>query len=551
VSATANDLDTMADQFIYEFDRFRLDPKEHLLLREGLPIPITQRAYDVLLVLVRNSGRLVEKTRLIADVWGDTVVEEGNLTVTISMLRKALGDDRGNNKLIQTVSKQGYRLLPAVELVRRSVPELATIDLSAEPVMIPAENPKRLISHKFVHLVGILSAAAVLVLFISLASAWKYRASATTEPAGGSGFGSGSHLATPAAAHVLQSRTVDPEAARLYTEGRYYWSKRTEVAFRHSIECFQEAIVRDPQYAEAYAGLADSYTLLASYGIESPAEAYPNAKAAASKAVALDAALADGHTSVGLLALYYEWDWPKAQRELGEAIKLNPYSSAAHAWNALYLAAMGKMPMALDQARMAHRLDPVSLSANLDLGSVLYWSRRYDAAAATYRHVIALDPYFARVHSRLGMVLTVQKDYAGAIKEFEIAGQLSGRDAYLDSLIGYAEALRGNPKLARKALNELLAKTNHEYVPAFSLALLYLGLGDHTRAIDCLAKASQDRSTYMIFAMIDPILDPLRSDPAFLAVLKQMDLTQNGADNRVLEAVVGTNEPGSGVHQYR
>jgi DNA-binding winged helix-turn-helix (wHTH) protein/Flp pilus assembly protein TadD len=522
----------MAAELVYEFDRFRLDPKEHLLLRDGLPICITQRTYDVLLVLVRNSGHLVEKNRLIGEVWGDAFVEEANLTVTISMLRKALGEGRDNRKLIQTVSKQGYRLMPKADVVARATdPELVQ-NPTARPIRNVVAKARRLPLHNVGHVALMLSSAAVLVFLLSGAVAWKYRASAMTMP-----WAATSEASRPTAA-VARPETgpVDAEAARLYAEGRYYWNKRTEVAFRHSIECFQQAIVRDPQYAEAYAGLADSYTLLASYGIESPAEAYPNAKAAAAKALTLDAGLADGHTSLGLIALYYEWDWPKAERELSRAIKLNPSSSAAHAWDALYLSAMGKMPQALEQARLARRLDPVSLSANLDLGSVLYWGGRYEEAAATYRHVIALDPYFARVHSRLGMVLAVQRDYAGAIKEFEIAGRLSKRDAYLDGLVGYAEALRGNRKIARRTLTELLAKKNHEYVPAFSLAVLYLGLEDHAHAIEWLAKASEDRSTYLIFATIDPLLDPLRADPAFPTVLERMRLPELPTDNRVFQA---------------
>jgi tetratricopeptide (TPR) repeat protein len=326
------------------------------------------------------------------------------------------------------------------------------------------------------------------------------------------------------------SRSPDPAARKLYMEGRYFWNKRTENGFRHSIECFQQAILKDPSYAGAYAGLADSYTLLASYGIEPPAEAYPNAKAAAARALQLDDNSAEAHTSLGMVALYYEWDWRAANREFRKALDLNPDSAVAHAWDALYFGAMGETPQALRQALWAQQLDPLSLAGNMDLGSAYYWNRQYDKAVLTYKHAIALDPYFARAHSRLGMVLIAQKDFAGAIHEFEETRRLSGPDPYIDGLIGYAEALRGDPKAARKLLAQLTGRSQQEYVPAFSLALLYIGLGDRDRAIDWLQRACLDHSTYMIFAKVDPLLDPVRSDQRFSALLKHMDLPELRAD---------------------
>jgi DNA-binding winged helix-turn-helix (wHTH) protein/tetratricopeptide (TPR) repeat protein len=521
----------MTDHSIYVFGQFRLDPAEHLLLCEGTPVPLTEKAFQVLLVLARNSGHLIEKSELVAAVWGDTFIEEGNLTVTISMLRKALGDDRSEKRFIETVSKQGYRFLPAVSRIAVLAPRpeaIAETPAGITSTLLAPANSGWLPGGRRVSF-AISGLAALSVIFLVQA---RVHASRST---GDSLSPSSAVAALPVANREQLAKPVavirDPEAYQLYIEGRYFWNKRTEDGFRHSIECFQRAILKDPTYAAAYAGLADSYTLLASYGVEPPAEAYPNARAAATKALQLDNKLAEAHTSLGLVALYYEWDWQQADREFKRAIELDPGLSGAHVWDSLYYAVMGQTPQALQQALYAEQLDPLSLAVNMDLGSAYYWNRQFDKAVGAYKRAIALDPYFARAHSRLGIVLAAEKDYAGAVREFQETSRLAGPDPYIEGLTGYAEALGGNPKVARKLLADLKQRTHTQYVPAFSLALLYLGIGDRNQAMTWLERSCQDRSTYMIFAKVDPLLDPLRSDQRFDSLLRQMDLRELAAEN--------------------
>lgn len=646
----------MADRHIYEFGQFRLDPAEHLLLCDGAPVSITEKAFQVLLVLVRKSGHLVEKSELVTAVWGDTFIEEGNLTVTISMLRKTLGDDRHERRFIETIAKQGYRFLPHVNRVLTEVPEAEAPDrqddpkiMLAEPTTVSTEivlQPPAAATHSIEAYLGrgyvrgavfLATCAAIIAIAIvqvqsrvhasrvadqaiHLIAIAPFDASSSDESAlhlrtaiangliGELGRSDGFKVCAESAvmkyvgggpcpmsigseqkvdavltgsvdtrlgvAHVTAklsgsdgetiwtgsyseplariqevedqigtavTRSVDVEHGRflqpnqmsrnsdayqLYMEGRYFWNKRTEDGFRRSIECYQRAILKDPAYAEAYAGLADSYSLLASYSVEPPAEAYPNAKAAAMKALQLNGDMSDAHTSLGIVALYYEWNWQRAGREFSRAIDLDPGHYSVHAWDSLYFSAMGDMPQAIQQARLAQKLDPLSLVANMDLGSVYYWNKQYDKAAGTFKHVIALDPYFARAHSRLGMVLIAQKDYAGAIHEFQESNRLYGPDPYIDGLIGYSQELLGNPKAARKQLESLTSRSHREYVPAFSVAVLYLGVGDHDHAMDWLERAYEDRSTYMIYAKVDPLLDSLRSDPRFVTLLKRMDFQE-------------------------
>jgi tetratricopeptide (TPR) repeat protein len=278
--------------------------------------------------------------------------------------------------------------------------------------------------------------------------------------------------------------------------------------------------------------LADSYTLLASYGVEPTQEAYPNAKAAALRALQLDDSLAEAHTSLGMVALYYEWDWPKADREFRRAIELNPNYAQAHIWDALYFVAMGQPDQALQHALRAQELDPVSLMAHVELGRVYYRNRQYDKAVASLKHALELDPYFARAHTSLGMVWTAQKNYPEAIRESQEASRLSDPDPYLDGLTGYAEAMGGNTKTARRMLSDLIERSRHQYVPAFSVALVYIGLGDRNQAMDWLEKAYQDRSTYMVYSKVDPLLDPVRSDPRFVALMFRMAL-QDGRSTHI------------------
>ncbi len=634
----------MANRCIYEFDRFRLDPAEHLLLCDGTPVSLTRKAFQVLLVLVRKEGRLVDKSELLAAVWGDTFVEEANLSVTISMLRKALKDNRSENRFIETVARQGYRFLPDVRRISIQEAEAALPDsdddtVLAEPaVVLPLRLPVEQSWKRFA-LPGVVAVALCLAGAVSLAFynarprgskaqdlAFRSMAvmpfevtgidrtdthigvaiaddlisrfagtdridvrpasflakygsggspaiisreqkvdavlsgvitmqngqahvAAKVYSSGGDSLWSGTYnepiskislledqieqqvvkAVFPDRDHLVRTKgsSHDPGAFQLYQEGRYFWNKRTEKGFRRSIECFQQAVLKDPGYADAYAGLADSYTLLASYGVEPAQQAYPNAKASAEKALQLDDSLAEAHTSLGMVALYYEWDWNKADREFRRAIDLNPNYELAHTWDALYYSAMGQTPQALQQALRAQELDPLSLMANVELGRVYYWNRQYDKAVTTYRHALELDPYFARAHTRLGMALAAQKDYPNAVNEFREASKLSNPDPYLDGLTGYAEALGGNQKVARKVLADLTERSHHEYVPSFSVALLCIGLGDKSGAMDWLERAYEDRSAYMVYAKVDPLLDPLRADPRFIQLMKRMGLQES------------------------
>lgn len=543
---------------------------------------LTIKAFDALLVLIRNSGHLVERPELIRALWRDSFVEEGNLTVTISMLRKALGDDENKYKYIQTVPKRGYRFVgdirevaePASELPMRAIAVLPFQNLNSDavhdylglgmadaiitklgstgeivvrptsavakyaispidPLVISREQKVDAILTGHIEIfpdrirvtVQLVRVAGVVLLWAhTFEKDPQYRIALEDEVAEEIAQSVAVHFSGRTNKRLERRRTENMRAYQLYMEGRYFGNKRTQEGLRRSIQCLEEATTEDPQYALAYAALADSYVLLGSYEVESAEQAYPRAKTAALKALELDDSLAEAHSSLGMTLLFYEWKWPEAEQEFQRAIALNPNYPLAHTWYALNLAAMGRLKEALDHAQRAQEMDPVSLIVNTELGRVFYLNRQYDRAVDVYRKVVILDPQFARAHTRLGITYAAMRAFSDAIDELEKARRLSGPDPYLRGTLGYVQALSGNRRAARKQIEELIQRSGCQYVPAYGIALICIALGDHADALDWLAKAYQYRSPHLKCAKSDPLLDPVRSDPRFAKLLRQMGL---------------------------
>lgn len=312
------------------------------------------------------------------------------------------------------------------------------------------------------------------------------------------------------ARHLPAPDTDGSQAQRFYLEGRYFWNKRTEQGLRRSIECFQKATVEDPRCAVAYAGLADAYVLLGTYGPPT-LQAYSLAKAAARKALQLDDSLAEPHVSLGIAYFYYESSLSKAEDEFRQAITLNPNYALAHSWYALNLGASGREEEALDHVRCAQELDPLSLQINTVAGRIFYFLRQYDRSVDAYRRVIYLDPAYARVHTRLGITYAAMGAFQEAILEFEESQRLSSPDPYLAGYLGHVHALIGDTRQAHRLLKELSKKPH----AAFSAALIWMGLGKREEALECLAKAREIHCSEIVYAQAEPLLDSLRSDPRF------------------------------------
>ncbi|MCI0354134.1 MAG: tetratricopeptide repeat protein, partial [Acidobacteria bacterium] len=277
-------------------------------------------------------------------------------------------------------------------------------------------------------------------------------------------------------AALARSPTTSTAAHDAYLKGRFYWSERTESSLRKSLEYFQLAVERDANYARGYAGLADSYNLLADYGALAPSEALPKALAAARKALELDDSLAEAHASLGWTSMVYEWDWTTAEREFQRALQLDPGYAPAHQWRAYLLRVSGRPAEALAEAQRAAELEPSSLIIHSIVGWHHYLSRQYEPALQQFRKTQEMDPNFARVHSYLGWTYLQQQKYDQAIAELEKARELSGGSPARLAELGHAYALAGRREKALKLLAELTALARHRYVEPDLMALIYAGL---------------------------------------------------------------------------
>jgi tetratricopeptide (TPR) repeat protein len=322
---------------------------------------------------------------------------------------------------------------------------------------------------------------------------------------------------------LVKVGTADPEAHDLYLQGRIFWNQRTYESLLTAVRYFERALARDSAYAEAYAALADAYVVFPDYGVSVPREAYPRAKTAAMRALALDSTLGYAHATLGVVRETYEWDWNGAEQEFRRAIALDPSYATAHQWYAEYLSSLGRLEEALAEAERAVTLDPLSRIIRVDKADVLLGSRRYDEAIAELRETLALDPDFVQAHIILGQTYLAKGMLAEAVTELETVARLSGRHAGLGRL-ACAYALSGQRDKARELIRELTERSRHEYVSPYHFAIAYACLGDKEQALAWLERMADTREPSVPSLGTDPYWDPLRSDPRFTRLLKRVGL---------------------------
>ncbi len=320
--------------------------------------------------------------------------------------------------------------------------------------------------------------------------------------------------------------TENAEAHQLYLRGRYFWNKRTGADFKKAIGYFNQAIDKDPNYALAYAGLADAYVLLSAYAEASPKESLPQAKAAAAKALELDSTLGEAHTTLANALVAYDLNFAEANREFQRAIELNPNYATAHQWYAeTGLVPLGQFEKAIAEVKRALELDPLSIVINADVGTVLTNARRYDHAIEQLRKTMEMDPGFYYVHWTLGNALELKGLTEEAIAEYKEAIALND-DPLPRALLGhlYAKIGRKNEALAiLKQLRELRESSKQRYISPYNLALIHIGLDQKNEAIQLLEETYEDRDGYNIaFIKVEPMLDPLRGDPRFETLAKKV-----------------------------
>jgi serine/threonine-protein kinase len=320
--------------------------------------------------------------------------------------------------------------------------------------------------------------------------------------------------------------TENPEAYQLYLKGRFYSNKRTGEAARKSIEYFQQAIEKDPNYALGYAGLADAYFLLTAFSDSPPQESIPKSKAAAKRALELDESLAEAHASLASALFFYDRNFPEAEREFQRAIELNPNYATAHHWYGVtYLAKMERFDEAIAELKRAQELDPLSLIINADLGNTYIQARQYDKAIEQLQKTIEMDQSFYFAHWQLGVAHEMKGDFQNAIAEYQKARQLND-DPWVLALLGHVSAAIGRRDEALKILDQLKQISKQRFVHPYGIALVYAGLGEKDQAFQWLEKSYQDHEPRITRLKVDPLMDGLRSDPRFADLVKRIGLPQ-------------------------
>jgi len=310
--------------------------------------------------------------------------------------------------------------------------------------------------------------------------------------------------------------TNNLEAYNLYLRGLYFWNKRTDEDLKKSVEYFKKAIERDPKYALAHAGLADSYMILGCWAFLSPDKSFPEAKKAALKALEIDPLLGEAHSALAYINFAHGWDWQGAEKGFKRALELSPNNAIIYLYYFDYLLSMGRFDEALIDIRRAQELDPLSLIINACVGRAYYYAGKYDKAIEQYQKTLEMDSTFRPVHSYLGELYQKTGMYKEALSEYKIMNDLSR--------IGLIYALTGKTAEAFQVVNELMEQSKHTYVSISRLAFIYFALGDNDKGFAWLEQAIEERDYLLIWIKVSPAYDKVRTDPRFRALLKKMNL---------------------------
>ena len=576
----------MASSEVFHFGEFTLDVAERRLTHGRKVIRLSPKAHDVLVLLLRQAGRLVTKNELLSHVWPDAIVEEGILTVHISALRRAFGDAKRSSGYIETVSRSGYRFVAPVQEVRPSAdrqPESThqgITSIAVLPLVNVSADPEQeyFVDGMTDALIADLVQIGALKV-ISRTTVMRYKGTQARLPEIGrelnvDGVIEGSvlrvgnrvritvqliHAATDthiwahrydqpfedvlavhcdvarAIAREIQVRVTPDERLRLarthvrrpdaheaYLRGRHHWGRFTEEGMCRANEYLRQAIALDPMLAAAHAALADVHVALGAYGVVRPGDAFAEAQASALRALELDPNRGDAHRTLGFVRMYH-WDWPGADAAFRCALAASPGSAETHCHYALYLIVRGRFAEAVDAAEHARTLDPLSPMIGNDRALALWTAHRYAAAIDGYRQTLDLEPHFVEARRGLGLLHAFLGDFDAALAELRRAASPTA-DVQALACLGYALGVAGREREARAILAELDAIGNRHYMESYARCLVHLGLGDHDRALACLERAYEDRSWQLVWLGSWPLFDTLRSTPRFRTLMARVGL---------------------------
>jgi len=332
------------------------------------------------------------------------------------------------------------------------------------------------------------------------------------------------HLTRAEKRRLTRHHTENAEAYRLYLKGRHYWNRWTEEGFYKAIEYFQQAAEKDPGYALAYTGVADSYVLLGWNSYLPPTEVFPKGKVAAATALRLDPDLAEAHTSLAALLWLHDWQWEEAQTEFKRSLELCPAYPTANHWYAEYVMTMRQPAEALARMKISQEIDPLSIIINVAVGWAFYLTRQYDEAIEQLLRTVELDPHYPVTYWILGLALRQAGCHELAITEGEKAVNLSGGSALMRAALAHTLGVAGNKEEALLILDDLNKLATQKYVSAYFLAGIHIGSGDNEGAMECLEKSYEERSHWLLYLHTDPAMDVLRGNAHFRELLQRVGL---------------------------
>jgi serine/threonine-protein kinase len=622
----------------YEFGEFRIDAAKRLLKKEDNEIvPLTPKVFDLLLYLVQNNGKVIEKDELMTAVWTDSIVEENNLSQNISILRRILGEKRGEHIFIATVPGRGYKFVAevkenvsqskdqTVESSENQISKVTNPDSSPEKQEPKTKDRKIFVFGALILLVagaafvywssesgkagvdsptktiavlpfkpivaGIRDEALEMGMADALISKLSGNGEVTVRPlssvrryasleqdslAAGRELGtetvldgsiqtSGERIRISAKlfrtsdgrqlwAGQFDERLTDIfavqdsisekvatalkitlggkekrrateniEAYQFYMKGRFHSSKITLPETEKGIGYYNQAISLDPNYALAYAGIADAYRSLALTSDVPSWETMPKAKAAALQAIEIDEALAEGHAALGFIAFFYDWDWAAAEKNYLRGLELDHHSADLRQSRAHLLSNIGQHEKALAEIKLSRELEPLNLRTNALEGQFLLHAGQIDAAIDRLRKTIDLDQNFWLVHLFAASAYIEKGMYGEAVEEGRAAKRISPSQNWSIALSGYALAKAGKIEESQDVLDELLELSKTRYVPPYHLALLYNGLGDKDKALDYLEKGFGEKDVRLVFLKVEPKWNNLRREPRFVDLMKRMN----------------------------
>lgn len=578
---------------IYEFNGFRLEAAQGRLLYEGQLIQLKPKILDLLILLIQRRGHLVIKDDLMKEIWPDTIVEENNITVSMSILRKTLGEDR-THKYIETVPRRGYRFVAnVVELppepttvadVRETVPEVGYKEERIDSLaVLPVGGPNKDFNIEYLSdgitesITNILSRIPRLRV-LACSSVFRFKGK-NIDPqevgrllnvraimtirvmrlenkliirgelvrvADGSQLWGQQYNRTPSDILAIQEEiakaiseslkfelthndqisltkqsTHNIEAYNLYLRGRYFWSKYSKEWVLKAIEVFKQAISIDSNYALAYCGLADAYFRLSNVHFP-PREVLPKAKDAALRAVEIDDNLAEAHSSLGLVKVYYDRDWNGAEREFRKAIRLNSDLVSAHQRFGSYLTYMGRFEESIRHYETALELDPFSLQINMNLATTYYLRGEYERSIDQLIKTRELEPNYMPTHFVMGSAFVQQGRLEEAIAEFQLIYKLD-EEAYLAmGFMGYCHALAGQKAEAETLLNVLQEISQRKYVSPYSILLIHLALGPQERVFELLEQLYEEDNDWLVWLKVSPELNGVRGDDRFKSLMRRV-----------------------------